>query len=213
MSHLSQVEIACPHCKQPVEVELWTTMNVKEDPELKDMLLGGEINMVECAACKEVFYAESFILYHDPDNQVLGFVYPAEQREMGPLISEKTLVDFEREQAEGPAHLRLDYRPVVFFGLNELVSFVETDEEVALQSEVAEAIATQQGWPFRKVAPFVARSQGLPRVLPVSGDDETGTRGVLEGLRRLVEHNDRLTVYTDAYRRLSADPAVAVRLS
>lgn len=212
MSHLTAQEIACPSCKQPNEVELWTVMNVREDPELKDLLLGGEINMVECVSCKDVFYAESFVLYHDPDNEILAFVYPSDKKELGDLLVEKTMADFNKEQSEAPAERKISYQPASFFGLNELVQFVEKDEEVSLQSEVADAIARQHGLTVRTLRPYLARSQDLPRVLPVDGSG-AAKPAVLGGLRRLTSINDRLTVYNATLIRLGADDGADVRFS
>jgi hypothetical protein len=214
MSYLAQKEVACPACKHPFEADLWSVMNVREDAELKDLLLGGEINMTACPACQEVFHVDAFLLYHDPDNEILAFVYPLDQKQLGELLTEKTMADFVRDQENEPAEKRLAYKPVFFFGLNDLAAFVEKDEEVALQSEVAQAIAEQERWPVRKVRPSLARAQDLPRILPVTDDTNGASRdAVIGGLRRLVETNDRLTVYVDALRRLAADPASAVRLS
>ena len=212
MSHLIQQEIACPHCKHPVEAELWSAMNVHEDPELKDLLLGGEINMVECDACHEVFYAEAFVLYHDPDNELMAMVYPSEQKEMRELLVEKSLADFEASQATLPGNERLSYKPVCLFGLNDLVGLVEAVEEEALQSEVTEAIAKERHLAIRRLRPFVARSQQLPRVLPVDESKAANPRqSVIGGLERLKSINDRLTLYNDALARLTAAPGAEIR--
>ncbi len=188
-------------------------MNVREDPELKDLLLGGEINMVECLSCKEIFYGEAFILYHDPENEIIAFVYPSDKKEFGELLFEKTMADFTKEQAEAPVERKLSYKPVCFFGLNELLQFVEADEEVSLQSEVAEAIARENGLSVKKLRPGLARAQSLPRVIPVDGSAKDARPSVLSGLKRLTSLNDRLTIYNQALARLEADPAIDVRFS
>jgi hypothetical protein len=187
-------------------------MNVHEDPELKDLLLGGEINMVECNACHEVFYAEAFVLYHDPENELMAMVYPSDQAEMRELLVEKSLADFETSQATLPENERLSYKPVCLFGLNDLVRLVEAVEEEALQSEVTEAIAKERQLPIRKLRPWVARTQELPRVLPVDESKTDNPRqAVIGGLERLKAINDRLTLYNDALARLIAATTAEIR--
>ena len=62
MSHLIEHDIECTYCQHPNTVEVWSVINVDLDPELKDLLLGGELNMTECEACHKTFYAEHFLL-------------------------------------------------------------------------------------------------------------------------------------------------------
>ena len=58
MSYLITQDFPCQHCQFPNSVEVWSVVSVREDPELKDLLLGGELNMAECQSCKKVFHAE-----------------------------------------------------------------------------------------------------------------------------------------------------------
>ena len=32
--------------------------------------------MTECESCHKTFFAEHFLLYHDPDAELMAFVYP-----------------------------------------------------------------------------------------------------------------------------------------
>lgn len=214
MSQLVEREITCPACKQPVEVEVWSAMNVQDDPELKDLLLGGEINIAECPACKETFYVDSFVLYHDPANEIMAFVFPMGDEMPRETLAEKMSADFEATQATLDPADRLVYGPLCFKGLNELVEFVEKDEEVALQGEVAEAIAAEQRLPIRKLRPSEARHQNVPRVLPFINEKGGSDRDALvAGLRRLHELNDRLSVYNETLDRFSQDSAATIHLS
>jgi hypothetical protein len=214
MSYLAEREIACPACKQPIAAEVWASINVREDPELKDLLLGGEINIVECPACKEAVHVDTFVLYHDPDDEIIAFVFPEDETLTGDLLNEKMNADFDTTQATLPEQDRLSYRPLAFKGLNELVAFVEREDEIALQGEVLLAISSERRLPVRKLRPSVARERNLPRVVPILEEKGKSERDALiSGLRRLRELNDRLTVYNDALERLTRQPDVPVRLS
>jgi len=191
--------------------EVWSAVNVREDPELKDLLLGGELNIVECAACKEPFHVDAFMLYHDPENEIIAFVFPMDETLDKEMMAEKMNLDFEASQATLPENERLAYGPVMLQGLNELVTFVEQEEEVALQGEVLEAIAKENGIPVRHLRPSRARDQELPRALPMLASDGRSDRDALiAGLQRLRELNDRLTVYTETLSRVSKDPSASI---
>src|SRR3954469_9291361 len=141
MSVLIEKEIPCTHCQFPNVVELWSIVNVKEDPELKDLLLGGELNIAECSSCKKNFFAETFLLYHDPDAELLAFVYPYQARTERATYEEKTKKDFEALKESAPSQASFPYAPLTFFGLDELVRLVEQEEEMGIQAEIVAALA------------------------------------------------------------------------
>jgi len=212
MSYLIEEENSCPYCLHPNTVEVWAAVNVKEDPELKDLLIGGEMNMSECAACHRIFYAENFVLYHDPDQELMGFVYPLSYRLEEQRWRQKTLDDFQKTQGLAEPKDRLPYLPVTFFGLDELVSLVEHETEMSIQSEILETLAQQHGLGVRRLRPFVARSQKLPVVLPVADGPTEPKRALMEGILSLRKLNDRLSVYNEVYDRLAGHPEEEVVL-
>src|SRR5687767_14984980 len=115
MSHLIEFDTPCTYCQHPNTVEEWSLVNVKLDPELKDLLLGGELNMGECEACGKMFYAEHFLLYHDPDAQLMAFVYPLSDEAKRSELEKKTQDDFQASQALAVDAERLDYEPLTLF--------------------------------------------------------------------------------------------------
>src|ERR1051326_2089305 len=110
MSYLITEEIPCTYCQFPNLVEAWSIVNVQEDPELKDLLLGGELNMSECRSCQKIFYAEHFLLYHDPSAELMAFVYPYAFRIEKERYEEKTRSDFEQSQAGAASPQSLSYK-------------------------------------------------------------------------------------------------------
>lgn len=206
MSLLVEKEFACPFCKHPNMVEVWSILNVKEDPELKDLLLGGELNMAECAACRKVFYAENFLIYHDPSNEMMVFAYPAVFAAEREKYQAQAASDFSKALNEQDEGGRFSYEAVALFGLDELVAYVEHDEESRLQSEIAEALSRDNGIPVRKLSPFNARKRFLPTVLPLpNGADQSLRDRLLRGLEALQSLNDRLTVYNEAHEKIRND--------
>jgi len=207
MSYLVHQESLCTYCQFPNEVEVWSIVNVNTDPELRDLLLGGELNMAECASCKQIFYAEHFMLYHDPDYELMAFVYPHEHADERPQWERKTAEDFARTQAETPEDKKLAYSPVTLFGLDQLIYFVEHEEEKAIQGEIASLLAPAHGFLTRKLKPSEAREKNVPTVIPYLNDQEGLVRtSVLAALEKLRAVNDRLFVYAKLEETLRQNP-------
>jgi hypothetical protein len=207
MSYLSEQEILCPFCQHPTTAEVWSSINVRENPELKDILLGGELNMVECEACQKISYAEHFLLYHDPDNELIVFVYPEDYRKDKENWREKTKNDFHVSQSNTSDDSKLDYEPITLFGLEELLSLVSREEEVSIQGEIVEALSRQHEIPVKILKPSVARRQNLPKILPYkTGSHLTEKESVIAALTELQRINDRLTVYLQTHQTLLDNP-------
>lgn len=211
MSLLIEEEILCPQCKLPIQAELWSILNVREDPELKDLLVGGEINMVECSACRHIFYAEHFLIYHDPDNEFMAFVYPLSYAPEKVRWEEKMKTDFEMTQSMGDESTRVAYEPTALFGLDALVAWVDETEEMNLQGDIVAVFAEQGQFAVRRFKPSVARRWNIPPVLPYKKDLEKNFReAVVAALSDLETINDRLFVYREARKRLIENPALSL---
>lgn len=205
MSYLVQQESVCTHCQYPNEVEVWSIINVKSDPELRDILLGGELNMAECASCKEFFYAEHFLLYHDPAYELMAFVYPHSYADDKPQWEKKTAEDFARTQADTMPADRQNYFPVTLFGLDQLVFQVEDDEEKAIQGEIAKLLSPDHGFQTKTLRPSEARRLNLPIAIPYIEPQGLNRASVMAALEKLKAANDRLYVYTKFEEMLQKD--------
>lgn len=209
---LIEKEIPCTYCQFPNSVEIWSIVNVKEDPELKDLLLGGELNMAECTSCKKIFYAESFMLYHDPDAEMLAFVYPFGNRNERESFEEKTQQDFTALKASSPNAASFTYAPLTFFGLDELVRLIEDEDEMEIQSEIVKAIAPKLKIPVADLRPSVARQQKVPRVVPgFSSSDRFNREQLLSALQRIEDENNRLSVYTRWLQTTAENPRYEIQ--
>ncbi len=208
MSLLIEQEIPCTHCQYPNEVEVWSAINVKTDPELKDLLLGGEINMAECASCKEIFYAEHFLLYHDPQFELMAFVYPHTYTDERDRWKQKTAEDYAASQSNLPENERLSYPPITLFGLDQLVFLVEDEEENEIQGEIITLYTPGNGFKVRALTHAVARQQNIPRFVPYLETSQAPTRdSVLGALEKIRALNDRLYVYGKFEETLRGNPS------
>lgn len=211
MSHLTVFDAPCMYCQHPNEVEVWSAINVKEDPELKNILLGGELNMIECVSCKEVFYAEHFLLYHDPIYELMAFVYPHSYGSEKEKWELKTLADFAQIQVDATPEQKINYDPISLFGFDQLVFLVEDEEEMAIQGEIAAWLSNGSDFRVRKFRPSEARERKLPFVLPyIENPGASPREKVLAGLAKLKVLNDRLTVYAQFESQLRDNPTIDV---
>jgi Zn ribbon nucleic-acid-binding protein len=204
MSFLLEQEMECPACKYPNSVEVWSVVNVKEDPELKDILLGGELNMAECVSCKHVFYAEHFIIYHESDRELMAFVYTLANRDDAETWKAKTATDFAAFQENAGPDNQLKYKPVTLFGLDELVQLVQKEEEMNIQADIVKALSDENHFAVKTLRPGQARELGLPVVLPLSDDTSLDLRErVKQGVEKLLQTNDLLFVYRQLLKELN----------
>lgn len=81
-------KINCPQCGAEREVILWEKVNVKMNPDLKEKLFNGTLNMLECKNCGYEARIDIPLIYHDMDKKF--FIHFAPDYPVG---EEKTLIE------------------------------------------------------------------------------------------------------------------------
>jgi hypothetical protein len=87
--------VRCPQCRQPVQATVYSVVDVGKEPRLKQALLRGQINAINCPNCGYHGALAMPMLYHDPAKQLalvvmpmeLGLKREAEEREIGKLTN------------------------------------------------------------------------------------------------------------------------------
>jgi hypothetical protein len=94
--------LACPVCGAPVQAEIHNLIDVGLEPELKEKLLRGHLNVARCTNCGGEGLVAAPIVYHDPGKELLlAFIPP-----------EVDLKDEERQRIIGDlTNLILSYLP------------------------------------------------------------------------------------------------------
>ena len=95
---MSQQQISCPQCKQPVMANVEQLFDVSSDPGAKQRLLGRVSNFARCQLCGYEGPLATPIVYHDTDKDLLLTFFPPElaipvneqERIVGPLITRIT---------------------------------------------------------------------------------------------------------------------------
>jgi hypothetical protein len=70
------VQLACPNCRTPLRAQIFTLVDVGQQPELKNYLLSGQLNMVACPNCGNVSMLAAPLIYHDPSKQLFFVHFP-----------------------------------------------------------------------------------------------------------------------------------------
>ena len=205
---LSAVEDIKCLCGEIFPAEIYQSVTIEEDPELKDLILGGEFNMVQCPACSEVVYAERFVLYHDRSEELMAFVYPyALQAQAGAIRSEmlKTFKDLQDALAEDQ---KLPYGPVLLFGMDQLTVLLTEDDEITDEMDVVSYLCKSLGLKFKKIQKSLARQNRIPSLLPLQNSPSGGLReNLIQGLQKILDTNDRLVHYQKFFTLIKSDPA------
>jgi hypothetical protein len=91
---MAKTTISCPQCRQPIAAEINRLFDIAENPQVKQILLSGAYNLVQCPNCGYRGQAPTPIVYHDPDKELLLTFFPPElnvpvnqqEQMIGPLI-------------------------------------------------------------------------------------------------------------------------------
>lgn len=202
---LTQIEeVECSSCGRGFAANVWGAVNAVTDPELKELLLGGELNVARCPKCGVMFYVEKFVLYHDPAAELMAFVYPEHFSSAVKEWHEKMTVQFETVQREFDESERLKYAPMLVFGLDALCGIIRADEDLEDEVRIVEYECRRRKMKTLNLSAFDARAKGIPRVIPVmpgkSGGHSADTRragrkSVAEAVEAILRDNPALEYY------------------
>src|SRR3954465_13715962 len=98
MSQFNDIDIECPDCGEEYRGTVWVAIHAGQDPELKDLLLGGELNLVSCPGCLHVFYQDHFLIYQEPAAELVVYVYPEGQREQEAELQKMMVAGYREAQ-------------------------------------------------------------------------------------------------------------------
>lgn len=71
MSKQSTADIKCEHCGYEFEKQVYTSVNVKQNPELRQRVLNGEFFKHECHSCGNIIKSFHQVLYHDSERKFM----------------------------------------------------------------------------------------------------------------------------------------------
>lgn len=93
---MAKIQTQCPRCKAPVAAEIEQLFDLNVNPQSKQRLLSGQVNVIHCPACGYEGMLGTPIVYHDPDKELLLTFVPSElglpaneqEKLIGPLLNQ-----------------------------------------------------------------------------------------------------------------------------
>lgn len=105
---MPKTQIQCPNCKQPIVADVDQLFDVSADPQAKERLLGGQVNVVNCPHCRYQGSLATPLVYHDASKEYLLTFFPQElnlpmeeqEKTIGPLI-QQVVDNLPQEERKG----------------------------------------------------------------------------------------------------------------
>jgi hypothetical protein len=196
-------EIKCPN-GHIFEAELLSALSVSDNPELKEALIAGEINLVSCPRCGEMFYAECFILYHDSKNEIIAFVYPLSFQNQVAQCKMKMRKEFALALENFEEKQKITYEPFLLFGVEDLLALLRSEQDIEDEESILKYIAPKLSLDTLKITPSLARKLGIPKILPVpKGQKKFEAKLLISGLKSLIKYNANLEHYVEFLKKIS----------
>lgn len=76
MSIIKEAIAPCTKCGQQHKVPVYRSINISENPELKEKVRDGSLFLWECPHCGQVNLARYETLYHDPSKKLMVWLLP-----------------------------------------------------------------------------------------------------------------------------------------
>jgi len=210
MSFKQLEEIICA-CGENFESELYQSVTVRDDPDLKDLILAGELNLVKCPSCFRVFYAERFVLYHDFSQELMAFIYPQSMESKKEEMRIKMDLIFAQLQSGLSKDESLSYPPRLFFGLETLCDLLNLEEALQDEAVVVLALCKHLKLNSQKIRRDLARTRGIPPLLPLESISKDFRKNLLAGLKKILKVNDRLVSYQQLLSQVESSPDWTLR--
>src|SRR5580765_5140910 len=121
MSTFNEIDVTCEDCAEEYKGIVWTAVHAGEDPVLKDILLGGELNILVCPKCARPAYQDHFVLYQDTPAELIAYIFPPSQKADEEFLRKSTLANFQEAQKVYAEKDRKDFEPIIVFGLETFV--------------------------------------------------------------------------------------------
>ena len=129
---MPRTQAQCPNCKQPVVMEIEQLFDAGTDPQAKQRLLSGTVNMLRCPHCGYQGNVATPIIYHDPAKELLLTYFPPElnvpvleqERRNAPLLN-RIVNSLKQEQRKGYL-----FKPQQMFTLQGLIEKVLEGEGI-----------------------------------------------------------------------------------
>jgi hypothetical protein len=208
MSIYNLEEVKC-RCGEIFEAELVSAISASDDPELKEYLLDGSVNLVKCPNCSDIFYVERFILYSDTVNELIAFVYPLDCQNEAATYKKKMDEDFSKAKASFGDEFAGDYEPILIFGIKDLIEMLKARQDVQDEEMILGYIHKSLNIDIFKIRPSIARKFNTLSIMPIEKGVKKDPSAIISALQVLTSYNPNLISYVNLLEKLSKNQTLA----
>ncbi|MEW6042533.1 MAG: CpXC domain-containing protein [Elusimicrobiota bacterium] len=199
-------------CGETLNVELISSINAAQDPNLKESILSGELNLIKCGNCFRLFYADSFVLYIDLPQEIIAFIYPAADESKKDELNKKTEIEFMSMCSSLTDEEKINIEPMVFFGMDKFSDFLKAENDMEDEIEVMRFICSQNKISTKTICKSRARKSKLPFILPKlkskKNEKADQREEIIAGLNEVLKICPELTAYSSALQRITGDSSI-----
>lgn len=120
------VQITCPNCRTPFQAQIFSIVDVQQQPILKQALLAGQLNVAVCPRCGSGSMLGVPMIYHDSEKQLCLIHFPQElnasPQEQERYIGDATNILIRSLPADAPRGYLLN--PRRFITINSLIEAI-----------------------------------------------------------------------------------------
>ena len=176
--------LTCPNGCEAFEADRWTFISATQNPELKEAILGGELNLFCCPECKTFFHGDTDLIYLDEEQELLVFVFSAANRAKRKELKAKMQQDYQLLKDTLFKQVQLDFGPMCVFGLEELKDLLAREQARTDESQAIAVAAAALGMQVARLVPQWARENNFP-FYTAAGVDETA-KSFAESARKVL---------------------------
>ncbi len=202
--------ITCPNGCEAFEADRWTFINVTQNPELRDAVLGGELNLFCCPQCQTFFHGDTDLIYLDEEMQLLIFAFSAKNCRKRKQLMVKMQQDYQLLKNTLLKQVRLDMGPMCVFGLEELKEVLLREQQRTDESQAIAAAAACLGMKVACLDPQWAREHNFP-LYTAAGTDETA-KSFAGSARKVLESGLRSPLLKHFAEQMQGDGATAPKV-
>ena len=220
--------VACPACGTRFQTPVEQILDVRVDPEVKNRMLSGSVNVAMCPACGNGGALNIPFIYHDPEKEVALLFLPfdvgngeVERQKVAGQLTRQLMDAMPQEERKGYL-----FQPETFLTMENIVKRVlelegVTDEDMEHSQKQREFLdqflsAMEEEWPALLAENealldenFFGLLQYTMQVIAMAGANGGDFSKVEKGYTYLVENTaigQLLTKRTEVVRKFADDP-------
>lgn len=173
------VTLTCPNCRTPFQTPVYQLVDVGQQPELKQALIAGRLNVAVCPNCGAGGLLATPLVYHDPEKQLFWVLMPQEVQAK-PEEEERFIGAMQQ---------------IVMRGLppDKPKGYLLNPRRFITLSSLLDALLEAEGIPKAAIEAQRKRAELLARLLQVA-DNEAQLKQLVEQQRDLLDYEFFVTL-------------------